>query len=401
MESSLIRILPACLSEPLPPGWDTLPEEYAVEVMPGVERPEVVTLALQTTEPDILILDADFPDTDIFEIVRQSLEVRPGLAVLLISNDDSRDRMRQAMLSGAEDYLVRPLDAEGLRRNILAAAKERNLRVVHAEGVPTESATKGIIIGIVSGKGGLGKTTVATNLAAMMAKATKQSIGLIGLESGDGAVLLSLQPRVGLLDMAGAMGSEQAEYSPEFLRQFGVPHRNGLMYWTWQGTATASGIEIPHDFLPNLFEVCRRTCEYTFVDFPLLNEEEAVSVAPLLDIIVVVSSTSDLLALRSTKVFLELLPEEVRPRIRIVVNRATEDDMISCEDFESGLKHRVSAILPNDSQQAAQAINMGAPFITTLNQTELSHQMQLLGERLFRVQITTEAPRTKKKFSLF
>jgi hypothetical protein len=234
-----------------------------------------------------------------------------------------------------------------------------------------------------------------------MAKATQKSLGLVGLESGDGAVLLSLQPRVGLLDMAGAMGSETAEYSPEFLRQFGVPHRNGLMYWTWQGTATAAGIEIPHDFLPNLFEVCRRTCEYTFVDFPLLNEEEAVGVAPMLDIILVVSSTSDLLALRSTKVFLETLPEEVRPRIRVVVNRADEDDMISSEDFETGLGYRVSAILPNDRVQAAQAINMGAPFITTLNQTELSHQMQLLGERLFRVKLTSEAPRAKKKFSLF
>lgn len=401
MESSLIRILPACLSEPLPPGWDNLPEQYAVEVMPEVERPEVVTMALQTTEPDILILDADFPDVDIFEIVRQSLEARPGLAVLLVSNDSSSERMRQAMLSGAEDYLVRPLDAEGLRRNILAATGERNLRVVHAEGTPTAQVTKGIVIGVMSGKGGLGKTTIATNMAAMIAKATKQPIGLIGLESGDGAVLLSLQPRVGLLDMAGAMGSEQAEYSPEFLRQFGVPHRNGLMYWTWQGTATAVGIEIPHDFLPNLFEVCRHTCAYTFVDLPLLNEEEATGVAPLLDIILVVSSTSDLLALRSTKVFLEILPEEVRPRIRVVVNRADEDDMISSDDFESGLNHRISAILPNDRLQAAQAINMGAPFITTLNQTELSHQMQLLGEKLFHVQIATEAPRAKKKFSLF
>lgn len=402
MESSLIRILPACLSEPLPQGWDTLPAEYAVEVMPPVERPEVVTLALRTTEPDILILDADFPDVDMFDIARQALEARPGLAVLLVSNDPSRDRMRQAMLTGAEDYLVRPLQTDAVRQSILAIASARNLRVVQAETQQSAEAVKGIVIGVLSGKGGLGKTTLATNLAAMVAKATRKSIGLVGLESGDGAVLLSLQPRVGLLDMAGSIGnSEDAEYSPDFLRQFGMPHRNGLMYWTWQGSSTASGIEIPHDFLPNLFETCRRTCEYTFVDFPLLTEEEIHSVIPLLDIILVVSSTSDLLALRSTKVFLEHIAEELRPRVRVVVNRANEDDMISKEDFESGLHHRVTAVLPNDSQQAAQAINMGAPFVTTLNQTELIYQMQLLGDRLFHLQLAPEAPKAKKKFSLF
>ena len=79
----------------------------------------MVTLALQTTEPDILILDADFPDVDMFAIVRQALETRPGLAVLLVSSDPSRERMRQAMLTGAEDYLVRPLQTDAVRQSIL------------------------------------------------------------------------------------------------------------------------------------------------------------------------------------------------------------------------------------------------------------------------------------------
>src|SRR5687767_9503290 len=122
MESSLIRVLPACLSEPLPFGWDNLPEQFAIEVMPEVERPEVVTFSLQTTEPDILIIDADFPDVDIFETVQQSIQTRPGLAVILVSRDNSPDRLRRAMLSGAEEYLVRPLEAPALRESILAIA---------------------------------------------------------------------------------------------------------------------------------------------------------------------------------------------------------------------------------------------------------------------------------------
>jgi pilus assembly protein CpaE len=400
-ESSLIRVLPACLTEPLPAGWDNLPAEYAIEVMPGLERPEVIALALQTTEPDILLLDADFPDVDAFETVRAALAQKPDLAIILLSSDNSPERVRGAALSGVEEYLARPFEAGALRDKILAVATTHELRVVETETTTTTESVNGLVIGVMSGKGGLGKTTLATNLAAMLAKATKEPVGLIGFESGDGAVLLSLQPRVGLLDMAGSVEEGQTEYAPDFLRQFGTPHRYNLMYWTWQGSSTQTGGAIPEDFLPNLFATCRQTNHYTFVDFPLLNEDELLSVAPLLDVIIVVSSSSDLLALRSTKTFLDFLPEEMRPRMRIVVNRSDPSDMISKEDFEESLGYKVAATLPNDPSLAAQAINLGAPFVTTQNQSELADELRALGEKLFRVPLVTQNTKTKKRFSLF
>ena len=400
MESSLIRILPACLTEPLPAGWQEMPEGFVLEVMPGVERPEVVLISLQTTEPDILILDADFPDYDAFEMARQSIAARPGMAVLVISENNAPDQLRRAMLAGVEEYLIKPLEADALRESLVAIASNRSLRTVEAEHKVAATAINGVVVGVMSGKGGLGKTTIATNMAALLAKATRKPIGLVGFESGDGAVLLSLQPKMGLLDMAGNMGADEAAYSPEWLRQFGTPHRNGLMYWTWQGTATRVG-EIPEDFLPNLFETCRRTNEYTFIDFPLLSEDEMGTVLPLLDIIIVVSSTSDLLALRSTKTFLELVPEELRPRMRIVVNRADPTDMISKEDFQTSVGHRIAAILPNDPQLTAQAINMGAPFVITSVQGELSHQVRALGEQLFHLPLVQETTKSKRRFSFF
>jgi pilus assembly protein CpaE len=360
-----------------------------------------VALALQTTDPDILLLDADFPEADAFETVRTALAQKPDLAVILLSSDSSPERLRGAALSGAEDYLARPFEAKDLREKILAIATTHDLRVVQTEAALDTQTINGIVIGVMSGKGGLGKTTLSTNMAAMLAKATKKPVGLIGFESGDGAVLLSLQPRVGLLDMAASVGEDQTEYAPEFLRQFGTPHRYNLMYWTWQGSATQAGVSIPEDFLPTLFTTCRQTCHYTFVDFPLLNEDELLTVAPLMDIIIVVSSSSDLLALRSTKTFLDLLPEEMRPRMRVVVNRSDPSDMISEADFQESLGYKVAATLPNDPALTAQAINLGAPFVTTQNQSDLAQGLRALGEKLFRVPLTMQNTKTKKRFSLF
>ena len=68
MESQLIRILPACLTEPLPKGWDASSPEYLIEVMPSVDQPAAIVMALPTTEPDILLLDADFAGADMFVV---------------------------------------------------------------------------------------------------------------------------------------------------------------------------------------------------------------------------------------------------------------------------------------------------------------------------------------------
>jgi len=173
------------------------------------------------------------------------------------------------------------------------------------------------------------------------------------------------------------------------------------MYWTWQGHASQAGTSIPEFFLPTLFETCRRACHYTFVDFPLLSEDELLAVAPLLDVIIVVSSSSDLLALRSTKTFLEILPDEVQARVRVIVNRSDPTDMISAADFEEALDHKVAATLPNNPTLAAQAINLGAPFITTQTQSDLADQMRALGEKLFHETLSTQNTKAKKRFSLF
>jgi pilus assembly protein CpaE len=403
METQLIRILPACLGEPLPPGWMDLGPEYLVELMPEVDHPEAVPISIQTTEPDILLVDADRPDTDPFVIAQSALAVREGLAVVFISSDSSPDRLRRAMLAGAEEYLLKPLDVASVRESILAIASHRTLRTIAAAPIEDDSnKVNGIVVGVVSGKGGLGKTTLATNMAAIVAKSGAKSAQLIGLESGDGSILLNITPKLGLLDMAAGASEDEGSYTPEVLRQFGTEHRSSLTYWTWHGTNTAATGEMPEDFLQRTFELCRNMADVTLVDFPLLTGDEAAAVLPYLDIIILVSSSSDLLALRSTKTFLNLMPPELAQRVRIIINRSDPSDMISREDFEQTIEHKVAAVLPNEPNTTAQAINMGTPFVLSQPGSDVSVTLRTLAQSLFKLPTTqTETTRRKGFLKLF
>lgn len=407
MESQLIRILPACLTQPMPKGWDASSSEYLIEVMPSVDQVAAIVMALPTTEPDILLLDADFEGADMFEVAAAALKARPELAVVMISADGAPERLRKAMFAGAEEYLIKPIDGKALRASLVGIAEHRTLRVVNSEEinfVPEEHA-QGLVVGVMSGKGGLGKTILAVNMATTVAKAEGKTAGYIALEAGDAAVLLNLSPKLGLFDLSTAEANQRAEggYTVEWMNQFSTVHKSGLNYLQWEGSGSVSPEGIPDDFLSALFNTCRRAQSVTFVDFGLLTPDEATQMFPMLDVIVVVSSSSDLLALRATKTFLDLIPEELEPRVRVIINRSDPNDMISRDDYEAALegKYKIAAVLPNEPQVAAQSINMGSPFVLTQPTSELSTNVRQLAQVLFRLPVEAEGAKPKRKFTLF
>jgi pilus assembly protein CpaE len=329
--------------------------------------------------------------------------VRENLAVVLVSGDNSPEKLRRAMLAGAEEYLIKPLEAAALRESILNIAGHRTLRVVERDAEEEHSAqsANGLVVGVVSGKGGLGKTTLAVNMAAVVANAPGKTAGMIGLESGDGSVLLNLQPKLGLLDFAANDNRrEEAGYAVDWMRQFATNHKVGLAYWQWSGYNSQQSEGIPEDFMSALFDTCRRAQAVTFIDFPILTAEEAGAVLPLLDVILVVTSSSDLLAMRSTKTFLDWVPEELAPRVRVIINRSDPRDMISRDDFEAALEHKIAAVLPNEPEIAAQAINMGSPFVLTQPNSELATTVKQLAQVLFRLPVEQEV-KPRKRFVLF
>ena len=155
--------------------------------------PAALTWA-RSTEPDVVIVVAD----ESFArpvAVTQSLTVGdPAWTVVVLAERFERELVRQAMLAGARDVLVRTSPPDELRA-ALATARRADL-ARRGETNDRTGSTAGKIISLVGVKGGIGKTTTSVNLAVSLAQETSRSVALVDLDLpfGDLAMMLNLRP---------------------------------------------------------------------------------------------------------------------------------------------------------------------------------------------------------------
>src|SRR5260221_11137885 len=117
----------------------------------------------QTDAPDLIILDVMMPDMDGYEVCRR-LRADPNtqsIPIIMFTAKTLVDDKVTGFEAGADDYLTKPTHPAELASRVKAvlARSAAQRRVV---------SDSGLLIGVLGAKGGIGTTTIATNLAASM-----------------------------------------------------------------------------------------------------------------------------------------------------------------------------------------------------------------------------------------
>jgi pilus assembly protein CpaE len=177
-------------------------------------------------------LDVDIALVSVEEPVARSLRTIEALTVgpkswpvVAISSLNDRDTMRKAIVAGVRDYLVLPAEPNELRSAVLAVQHaEQARRQASEEGA--RSGRLGTIVTVFAVKGGVGKSTVATNIAAALAQETRYHVALLDLDLhfGDAAVLLDVAPSSTLADAV----TELDPTRPQSIAPFLTPHVSRL-----------------------------------------------------------------------------------------------------------------------------------------------------------------------------
>ncbi|HWL36273.1 MAG TPA: P-loop NTPase [Frankiaceae bacterium] len=286
---------------------------------------------------------------------------RPMLGVILV-----RPRIDTATLSDALRAGVREVVKERDIDGVLAAV-QRTVQLSHAVrekaglgSTSDEPVELGRLITVFSAKGGAGKTTVSTNLAAALADGGRRNVCLVDLDLafGDVAIALQLFPAHTLSD-AVSMSDSLDETAVAALL---TPHSPGL-------TTLVAPVEpgaadtIPAALIGRVLRLLRQMFQFVVVDTPPAFTDHVLAAFDESDYVALLA-TLDIPALKNLKLTLETLDllNYPRDRWRVVLNRADSKVGLQLNEVEKTLRVPIAVQIPS-SRSVPASINRGVPIV--------------------------------------
>jgi pilus assembly protein CpaE len=309
--------------------------------------------------PEVLLVGPLAPPQEVFGLAAR-LDVQcPGISVVLIA-DPSPQTWQEAMRAGVRDLLSPTADAGEIRVAVeragsAAAGRRRVLRPVEETARYT-----GRVITVASPKGGVGKTTVSTNLAVGLTAAAPQSTVLVDLDVqfGDVASALGLTPEYGLPDVVHGPAVEDTMVLKTFLTQ----HPSGL-YAVCGAESPAAGDTVTAADVSRLLTSLAREFRYVVVDTaPGLSEQTLAALDRATDVVML--SSMDVPGVRGLRKELHVLRElcMIPAGRHVVMNLADPKGGLSVRDVETAIGTGVDVVVPR-SAAVPVSTNQGVPIV--------------------------------------
>jgi pilus assembly protein CpaE len=315
-----------------------------------VEQPDVDVVVVGTG------VDLE-PATKLAESLRIA---RPDIGVIVVRRRVDSSVLTEALRAGVREVIAeRDLAAVGdaiRRARVLAGEMRAQSGLVTASEHPRELAT---VVTVFSAKGGCGKTTLATNLAAVLADGGRRSVCLLDLDLGFGDVAIALQlfPAHTLADAVPIADNLDATAVEALL----TPHSPGLT--TLVAPVEPGSADVPAAVVETVLRILRERFQYVVVDTPPAFTDHVLAAFDASDVLALLA-TLDIPALKNLKLTLETLDllNYPRERWRIVLNRADSKVGLSLAEVEKTLKVPIAAQIPS-SRDVPASINRGVPIV--------------------------------------
>ena len=188
---------------------------------------EAVTMT-EELKPDLILAAVEDPIVRAVQTIRAVREVSSA-PVIAYSSNTELSVVRQIMHAGAKDLLAQPL-----KTGEVLAAIELVMKGVEPDEGPAaassvskrKNGSAGTVVTVFGAKGGIGKTTITTNVAVSIAKNTDNSVLIMDLDTrfGDIAIMLDIDPQVTVADVC----TRASTLDRESLREALVEHSSGV-----------------------------------------------------------------------------------------------------------------------------------------------------------------------------
>lgn len=335
-------------------------------------------------KPEVILVSVEEPVAPALSTIESLSVVLPGVPIVALSTLGERAQMRQAVLAGARDYVVQPVESEELTR-VISDVHDVELKRTELSGHFSGREQHGQVLTVYGVKGGIGRTMLATNLAVALAMAQQEDlehrrrVALVDLDLqfGDACLMLNITPERTISELMPIAD----KLDGELIRSFLSFHCSGLQVLAAPSTP-GEGEQISGAHVRRILEVLSQAFDYVVVDTPRHLTDGVIAALDAASLILLLAS-NDVACLKNTRLFLSMCGKwgYSPDKLKLVLNEAHKRDGVPMHDAEASLEYPIFAQLPHDGPLVASG-TWGKPFVAAQPHAHLSEAVGHLAFKL-------------------
>lgn len=353
--------------------FSVLPYAVAGEANYGVEAARLAG----ELQPELVLVHVEEPLALAFRTLRVVQEAAPRATPVVISRRGDGATARKAMLAGARGYVVSPPPAEVLGA-VLAEARahhERFLPVAGAEALRPPALAGGTVLTVFGPKGGVGKTTLATNLAIALRRHSQARVALVDVDAdfGDVAVIMGIEPERTMRDVLRAYAAGETPVLEPYLTH----HPSGVDVLAARH-ADEVGAPPEPEAVAALLRQLMRTYDFVVVDTPGAFVPQVAAALDESTTVLLVTS-ADMSSIKDARLAIATLAQSGfdADRLKLVVNHATNANSVTDADVARTVGYEVFWTLPHD-RAVPESTQLGEPIVVSNPRARMAQRVDAL-----------------------
>jgi pilus assembly protein CpaE len=347
------------------------------------EYPECSAFSLTGGLPDVVLVGVDSDTDRALDLISRLSRQTPRCGICAVSRSNDGQLVLRAIRAGAKEFLTLPVSTRELSTALRAACVREE-----AQGSRPHAS---LTIAVAGAAGGVGSTSLAVNLASILAASPDRSVVLVDLDVtlGDADVYLDMNHEYTLADLT----QNVARLDSELLRRSMARHKSGLYLLPRPVELSDAGL-VTEESLRRVFRLLKTSYSHVVVDLSKAYSPLDMAALECCDAVLLVTQL-DLPCLRNAVRLLK----SFRPvsgmleKVKLVVNRTMpESETIRLKRAEEIVGREFFWQIPNDYRLMVQARNNGVPLVTEAPRAEITQSLTSMA----RVLVGDEIPGVKR-----
>ena len=298
-------------------------------------------------EINLIVFDVCLKNLDeTIKEIKKLKEQNPKLGFIAVSYEINSELTAAILKEGVEDFLLKPLIP-----NIL----EASIKKITSKNV---NISKANTICVFSNKAGVGKTSIAVNLAYELSKKTQDKICLLDLSfnSEDVMTFLNIKSKQSADFVINNLENADNELFLSLLNSY---QNSNLYVFSLQDEFNLN-FKINIQTVNKILNALKNIFSYIVVDLTSVIDERTVSILNVMDLILMVG-LENLASIRNLQKCCELFDSigYNKEKVKLIINRHIENSEITINDIEKTIAKEVFFKIPNNYLTLIDAINIG------------------------------------------